>query len=68
MSQNHDAISLVGIKELARRLDVPVSWLYHRTRKNKVPYYRLGKYLKFREDEVMEWVRSQQESGGGDAS
>jgi hypothetical protein len=29
---------LIGVEEMAKKLDVPVSWLYARTRINEVPH------------------------------
>jgi excisionase family DNA binding protein len=49
--------NLIGIKEMAKKLDVPVSWLYSRTRIKKIPFYRIGKYCKFKESEVLDWVK-----------
>jgi excisionase family DNA binding protein len=49
--------NLIGIREMAKKLDVHASWLYQRTRKNEVPHYRLGKYVKFNESEVMLWIK-----------
>ena len=57
MNQN-----LIGVKEMALKLDVPVSWLYSRTRTNEIPHYKVGKYVKFDVSEVMEWIRKQNES------
>ena len=54
--------NLTGIKEMARKLDLPVSWLYSRTRTKEIPFYKIGKYVKFNESEVMEWIRKQNES------
>jgi excisionase family DNA binding protein len=54
MNQN-----LIGIKELASRLDVPVSWLYSRTRTNDIPHYKVGKYVRFDESEIWEWLKKQ---------
>lgn len=54
-------INLKTIEEMAERLSVPRSWIYARTRKNEIPCIRVGKYLRFREDEVMEWLEGQQE-------
>ena len=51
----------VGIKAMAEKLDVPQSWLYSRTRTNEIPHYKVGKYVKFYESEVMEWIRMQNE-------
>ena len=53
---------LEGIKAIANRLDVPKSWIYSRTRTGEIPHYKLGKYVKFDESEVMEWVRKQNEA------
>lgn len=50
---------LLTVREVADLLRVPVSWVYGRTRKRSVerlPGYRLGKYWRFREDEVIAWV------------
>jgi len=53
---------LLTVEEVAVLLHVPVSWVYGRTRKRsleRLPGYRLGKYWRFREDEVMAWIESQ---------
>jgi excisionase family DNA binding protein len=53
---------LLTIKEMAERLKVPVSWLYSRTRlkgEGTIPVVRAGKYLRFRESEVLEWLEKQ---------
>lgn len=49
--------NLIGIREMAKKLDVHPSWLYQRTRMGAVPHYRLGKYVKFNESEVMLWIK-----------
>lgn len=53
---------LLSVEEVADLLNVPVSWVYGRMRKRsleRLPAYRLGKYWRFREDEVHAWVKSQ---------
>jgi excisionase family DNA binding protein len=57
MNQN-----LIDIIEMAKKLDVPVSWLYSRTRTNDIPCVRVGKYVKFEESEVWEWLKKQNEA------
>lgn len=56
---------LVGVNQIAEILGVPVSWIYSRSRIKKgsdaIPCIRVGKYLKFRVDSVMEWLESQNE-------
>ncbi len=54
---------LLTIQEMAERLKVPVSWLYSRTRlkgEKTIPVVRAGKYLRFREAEVLHWLEKQQ--------
>jgi excisionase family DNA binding protein len=54
--------SLLGVKEVAELLQVPVSWVYERTRqrgRDHLPGFRLGKYWRFDEDEVLAWLERQ---------
>ena len=51
---------LIGVNELAEILGVPPSWIYHRSRMNKIPMIRVGKYIKFNLDEVMDWLKVKQ--------
>ena len=57
MNQN-----LIGINEMAKRLDLPVTWIYSRTRTGEIPHYKIGKYVKFDSEKVMQWVQEQNES------
>ena len=52
--------ALIGISEMASKLDVPVSWLYSRTRTNEIPHYKIGKYVRFDVEQVMEWIKTKQ--------
>jgi len=50
---------LMTVHEVADLLQVPVSWVYGRTRKRSaecLPGYRLGKYWRFEKAEVLDWV------------
>jgi len=50
---------LIGVNDLAKVLGVPPSWVYTRTRetgKDAIPRIMVGKYVKFRIDEVMTWL------------
>jgi excisionase family DNA binding protein len=51
---------LLTVAEIATLLRVPVSWVYGHLRKratDRLPAYRLGKYWRFRADEVLAWVQ-----------
>ena len=48
------------IDEMAKKLKVHKSWLYSRTREkgpDAIPRLKVGKYLRFVEEEVMDWLR-----------
>jgi|SRR5215469_9655705 len=50
---------LLSVADVATLLHVPVSWVYGRMRKRsleRLPAYRLGKYWRFREDEIHAWI------------
>jgi excisionase family DNA binding protein len=40
------------IEEAAARLGMKVSWLYERTRRRAIPHRRLGKYIRFTEEDL----------------
>ncbi len=53
---------LLTVSEVADLLQVPVSWVYGRTRKrslDRLPGYRLGKYWRFDREQVLAWVERQ---------
>ena len=58
--------SLLTVEEVAELLKVPVSWVYERTRLrgiNRLPGFRLGKYWRFSEGEVLDWLERQRAGG-----
>lgn len=60
MNQN-----LLTVDELAERLKVPKSWVYRQTRQTgpgTIPRIKVGKYIRFVEVDVMDWLRKQTEA------
>jgi excisionase family DNA binding protein len=53
------------IDEAAALIRVPKSWLYERTRTNTVPHVKLGKYLRFDQEEFLTWARRFRRDGRG---
>jgi excisionase family DNA binding protein len=54
---NHQFLT---VHEVAKLLQVPVSWVYGHLRERStepLPGYRVGKYWRFREQEIIAWVR-----------
>ena len=57
-------MKLINADEVAEKLGVPVSWVYERTRERtpagkRIPHIRLGKYRKFIESAIDEWLTRQ---------
>ena len=50
---------ILNIVEVAKLLRVPVSWVYERARRrsfDRIPHFKLGKYLRFSEKEILNWL------------
>jgi excisionase family DNA binding protein len=62
VGRDNESEKLLTIQQVADLLHVPVSWVYGRTRKRsleRLPGIRLGKYWRFRQEEIHAWVESQ---------
>jgi predicted DNA-binding transcriptional regulator AlpA len=62
--QTHDFLTL---KEMADILKVKPSWLYSRNRETgpgTIPRIKIGKYIRYEPDKVMEWIKEQNGSVG----
>ena len=56
------------VEEIAAVLRVPKSWIYARSRQtgpDEIPRIKVGKYLRFVESDVMEWLARQQDAERG---
>jgi len=57
------ASSLLTIDQLCEQFQVPKSWVYARTREKgpgAIPVIRVGKYLRFRLEDVLQWIEANQ--------
>jgi len=57
---------LLTVDEVAEWLKVPPSWIYERTRRRgegRLPYIKLGKYLRFEAAAVRAYLERQRRSG-----
>jgi excisionase family DNA binding protein len=62
---NDQAMGWLTVDEAAALIRVPKSWLYERTRTNTVPHVKLGKYLRFDQQEFLTWARQFRRDGRG---
>lgn len=48
--------NMMGIHELTRYLHVRASTIYSWTHCRQIPYYKVGRLVKFRKSEIDEWL------------
>jgi excisionase family DNA binding protein len=54
---NHQApASLLDADQAGELLNVPPSWVLSEARANRIPHHRLGRYVRFRHDELEQWL------------
>jgi excisionase family DNA binding protein len=61
----HERLDLLTLDELAQKLKIRKSWLYVRTRekgKGTIPKIKVGKYIRFDEAKVIEWLKRKQDA------
>ena len=52
-----DTLKLYSVKELAEYLGLQISTIYAWVHTRQIPYYKIGRLVKFRADEVEQWVK-----------
>ena len=59
------SLSFMDAREVAQYLKVRPSTIYSMTGNRKIPFYRIGRQLRFRKSEVDKWMQSQKEPAVG---
>lgn len=59
--------ALLTADEVAAMLRVTAAWVYAQTRADRIPHVRLGRYVRFRQDAIEEWVDGIESGKGGAA-
>ena len=54
---------LLTAVEVAALLAVPTSWVYRAAREGEIPNVRLGRYVRFDEADISDWIASRRASG-----
>jgi excisionase family DNA binding protein len=54
---------LLTADELAEVLAVPVSWVRDHTRSGAIPHLELGRYKRYRLDDVLAWLETMRKGG-----
>ena len=64
-AEKRDENRLLTVHAVASLLQVPVSWVYEHTRQrctDRIPGFRLGKYWRFSEADVIEWLAAKRKN------
>jgi excisionase family DNA binding protein len=59
MNKNEEKTDLIGRQETAKLLKINTVTLWRYLRAGKLPYYRVGRKLLFKKDEIIESIRIQ---------
>ncbi len=58
ISNSHDSKGdeLMDVQALADYLKVKKQWVYEKTHMNIIPYYKVGKYPRYKKSKIDEWL------------
>lgn len=59
-----DANRLLDAAEVAELLHVPETWVRETTRAGHLPHVRLGRYVRYRHDDLVSWLETRSRGGG----
>jgi excisionase family DNA binding protein len=62
---NHAEERILSAKEVADMLNMDINLLYTKCRNNEMPNFKMGKSLRFKKTEVLEWVKKQRKGDTG---
>jgi excisionase family DNA binding protein len=56
--QKDDQEAILDVEGLASYLKVKTSWIYEKTHLNEIPFYKVGKFPRFRKKDIDQWLNS----------
>ena len=56
-------MDIVNVKEMSEILKVNPAWLYQRTRNDSIPCIRVGRFVRFEPEKVIEFLKSEKRGG-----
>lgn len=54
--------ALLDPRQVAKLLNVPTSWVYSAAERGELPSLKVGKYRRFRHEEIETWLQKQREA------
>lgn len=64
--QQEGKTKLMDLDDLCEYLNVTKSWVYQKTSAKEIPHFKLCGFLRFRKDEIDEWLASKEVKVRGD--
>lgn len=58
MERTTESSRLLTAAEAAHQLSVPESWLYKAARDGSFPAVKVGRYVRFRQEDITDWIRT----------
>ena len=57
-SPKGETMQLMNVKQVSQMLAVKESTLYDWVEKNKIPYRKMGRLVRFNHDEIVRWLKN----------
>lgn len=58
-NRKYDGDELFDVHGLSKYLSVETSWIYKQVSLKTIPYFKVGKYTRFRKRDIDRWIESQ---------
>ena len=52
---------LLTAEEVAQLLGMGVDWVYAQTRKGRIPHIRLGRFVRYRRQAILDWLEKKEQ-------
>lgn len=49
---------IFDVKQLAGYLHVPIHWIYKQISNKTIPYFKCGKYVRFKKSQIDKWIET----------
>lgn len=68
LSGNKEDDNLFTVESLAKYLSVSKQWVYEKVHSNEIPYYKVGKYPRFRRSNIDDWLNKREKGHSKNSS
>jgi excisionase family DNA binding protein len=62
---NSESDTILDVQGLSDYLKVKKQWVYEKVHQGSIPYYKVGKYPRFRKPKIDEWLIKMEKGNGG---